>query len=161
MVSPHNHSDAVQEIADGERNSPAGYHLPFLRAEFTETDELSDTVRERAASALREAEHLCLYPIGLFADDSRRMSLALKLRPVFGVLPFALPQKRFSRCRGYVLVHKVNCGKAKAQNIRGGMLSIPIYFIFRTKIPFRKRNALPHERQIVISADERVGREPR
>ena len=44
MVSLHNHSDAVQEIADGERIAQLVI-TPFLRAEFTETDELSDTVR--------------------------------------------------------------------------------------------------------------------
>lgn len=44
MVSLHNHSGQTQEIADGERIAQLVI-TPFLRAEFTETDELSDTVR--------------------------------------------------------------------------------------------------------------------
>lgn len=44
MVSLHNHSDKEQEIADGERIAQLVI-TPFLKAEFTECDELSDTVR--------------------------------------------------------------------------------------------------------------------
>jgi len=44
MVSLHNHSGQTQEIADGERIAQLVI-TPFLRVEFTETDELSDTVR--------------------------------------------------------------------------------------------------------------------
>ena len=44
MVSLHNHSDKVQEIADGERIAQLVI-TPFLAAEFCETEELSDTAR--------------------------------------------------------------------------------------------------------------------
>ena len=44
MVSLHNHSSSVQEIADGERIAQLVI-APFLSAEFIECDELSDTVR--------------------------------------------------------------------------------------------------------------------
>ena len=44
MVSLHNHSDKEQEIADGERIAQLVI-TPFLKAEFTECGELSDTVR--------------------------------------------------------------------------------------------------------------------
>ena len=44
MVSLHNHSGQTQEIADGERIAQLVI-TPFLRVEFTEADELSDTVR--------------------------------------------------------------------------------------------------------------------
>ncbi len=44
MVALHNHSNAPQEISDGERIAQLVI-LPFLAAEFIECDELSDTVR--------------------------------------------------------------------------------------------------------------------
>lgn len=44
MVSLHNHSASVQEIADGERIAQLVI-APFLAVDFTECDELSDTVR--------------------------------------------------------------------------------------------------------------------
>lgn len=44
MVSLHNHSNVEQEIADGERIAQLVI-APFLAAEFTECDELTDTQR--------------------------------------------------------------------------------------------------------------------
>ncbi len=44
MVSLHNHSNETQSIADGERIAQLVI-TPFLKVEYTETDELSDTVR--------------------------------------------------------------------------------------------------------------------
>ena len=44
MVALHNHSDAVQRISAGERIAQLVV-APFLKAEFYETEELSDTVR--------------------------------------------------------------------------------------------------------------------
>ena len=44
MVSLHNHSGDTQEITDGERIAQLVI-APFLKVEYTETDELSDTVR--------------------------------------------------------------------------------------------------------------------
>lgn len=44
MVSLHNHSNSEQAIADGERIAQLVI-APFLSVEYTETDELSDTVR--------------------------------------------------------------------------------------------------------------------
>ncbi len=44
MVSLHNHSNEVQEIADGERVAQMVI-APFLKVEYTEVDELSDTER--------------------------------------------------------------------------------------------------------------------
>ena len=44
MVALHNHSGAHQTIAAGERIAQL-LILPYLTAEFTEVDELSDTVR--------------------------------------------------------------------------------------------------------------------
>lgn len=44
MVSLHNHSNTPQEIADGERIAQLML-VPFLRADFTETDALDDTER--------------------------------------------------------------------------------------------------------------------
>ena len=44
MVSLHNHSNEEQEIADGERIAQLVI-APFLAAEFTECDELTDTQR--------------------------------------------------------------------------------------------------------------------
>ena len=44
MVSLHNHSKDVQTIADKERVAQLVI-TPFLKVEYTETDELSDTVR--------------------------------------------------------------------------------------------------------------------
>ena len=44
MVALHNHSNAVQTIAAGERVAQLVV-APFLKAEFTQTDELSETVR--------------------------------------------------------------------------------------------------------------------
>ena len=45
MVSLHNHSNEEQEIADGERIAQLVI-APFLAAEFTECDELTDTQRD-------------------------------------------------------------------------------------------------------------------
>lgn len=44
MVSLHNHSNAPQEIADGERIAQLVI-APFLTAEFSECDDLTDTAR--------------------------------------------------------------------------------------------------------------------
>jgi len=44
MVSLHNHSNVLQEIDNGERVAQIVI-APFLKADFEETDELSDTVR--------------------------------------------------------------------------------------------------------------------
>ena len=44
MVSLHNHSNEAQTIADGERIAQLVI-TPFLAVEYTEADELSDTVR--------------------------------------------------------------------------------------------------------------------
>lgn len=44
MVSLHNHSDSAQTIADKERVAQLVI-TPFLKVEYTKTDELSDTVR--------------------------------------------------------------------------------------------------------------------
>lgn len=44
MVSLHNHSNEVQEIADGERIAQMVI-APFLNVEYNEVDELSDTER--------------------------------------------------------------------------------------------------------------------
>lgn len=44
MVSLYNHSDSEQTLADGERIAQLVI-TPFLKVEYTETDELSDTVR--------------------------------------------------------------------------------------------------------------------
>lgn len=44
MVSLHNHSTVVQTIAGGDRVAQLVI-TPFLQAEFTESEELSDTVR--------------------------------------------------------------------------------------------------------------------
>ena len=44
MVSLYNHSAVDQTIADGERIAQLVI-TPFLAVDYTETDELSDTVR--------------------------------------------------------------------------------------------------------------------
>ena len=44
MVSLHNHSNILQEIDNGERIAQIVI-APFLKVEFEESDELSDTVR--------------------------------------------------------------------------------------------------------------------
>lgn len=44
MVSLHNHSNQVQSITDGERIAQMVI-APFLKVEYTEVEELSDTVR--------------------------------------------------------------------------------------------------------------------
>ena len=44
MVSLHNHSDSAQTVADGERVAQLVI-TPFLKVEFSETNELSETVR--------------------------------------------------------------------------------------------------------------------
>lgn len=44
MVSLYNHSDSEQTLADGERIAQLVI-TPFLKVEYTETDQLSDTVR--------------------------------------------------------------------------------------------------------------------
>ena len=44
MVALHNHSDAVQRISAGERIAQLVV-APFLKAEFEESESLSDTVR--------------------------------------------------------------------------------------------------------------------
>ena len=44
MVALHNHSNAPQTVAAGERVAQLAI-LPFLKAEFDAVDELSDTVR--------------------------------------------------------------------------------------------------------------------
>ena len=44
MVALHNHSNTEQKIAPGERIAQLVV-APFLKAEFTETETLSDTVR--------------------------------------------------------------------------------------------------------------------
>ena len=44
MVALHNHSNAVQKISAGERIAQLVV-APFLKAEFSECEELSDTVR--------------------------------------------------------------------------------------------------------------------
>ncbi len=44
MVPVHNHSNVPQEISDGERVAQLMI-TPFLRAVFTETDNLDDTAR--------------------------------------------------------------------------------------------------------------------
>lgn len=44
MVSLHNHSNAAQTVAAGERVAQLVI-TPFLRADFTESDSLSDTKR--------------------------------------------------------------------------------------------------------------------
>lgn len=44
MVSLHNHSNEEQSIADGERIAQMVI-APFLKVEYTEVDELTDTVR--------------------------------------------------------------------------------------------------------------------
>ncbi len=44
MVALHNHGTAAQTIADGERIAQIVF-APYMTAEFTVTDELSDTVR--------------------------------------------------------------------------------------------------------------------
>ena len=44
MVALHNHSDIEQTVGGGERVAQLAI-VPFLKAEFTEVEELSDTVR--------------------------------------------------------------------------------------------------------------------
>ena len=44
MVALHNHSSVAQTIADGERIAQIVF-APYMAAEFTVADELSDTVR--------------------------------------------------------------------------------------------------------------------
>lgn len=44
MVALHNHSESDATVAAGERIAQLAI-VPFLKAEFSETDELSDTVR--------------------------------------------------------------------------------------------------------------------
>lgn len=44
MVALHNHSDSVQTISQGERIAQLVV-TPFLKVDFEEADELSDTVR--------------------------------------------------------------------------------------------------------------------
>ena len=44
MVALHNHSEVPAEIANGERIAQMVF-LPFLAAEFIESETLSDTVR--------------------------------------------------------------------------------------------------------------------
>lgn len=44
MVALHNHSDLEQTVAPSERIAQLAI-VPFLKAEYTEADELSDTVR--------------------------------------------------------------------------------------------------------------------
>lgn len=44
MVSLHNHSDSTQTVADGERVAQLVI-TPFLKVEWNETDQLSETVR--------------------------------------------------------------------------------------------------------------------
>lgn len=44
MVALHNHSDSVQEISSGERIAQLVI-MPYLRAEFVESDALGDTQR--------------------------------------------------------------------------------------------------------------------
>ena len=44
MVSLHNHSNTLQEIDNGERIAQIAI-VPFLKADFEEADELTDTVR--------------------------------------------------------------------------------------------------------------------
>ena len=44
MVALHNHSDVPAEVAAGERIAQLAI-VPFLKAEFSVVDELSDTVR--------------------------------------------------------------------------------------------------------------------
>lgn len=44
MVPLHNHSDSVQEIENGERIAQLVI-MPYLHAEFIESDNLDDTVR--------------------------------------------------------------------------------------------------------------------
>ena len=44
MVALHNHGDVVQVITDGERIAQLVI-APYITAEFTQADELSDTVR--------------------------------------------------------------------------------------------------------------------
>ena len=44
MVALHNHGDTPQSVECGERIAQIAI-VPFLKAEFTECDELSDTVR--------------------------------------------------------------------------------------------------------------------
>ena len=44
MVALHNHSESVATVENGERVAQLAI-VPFLKAEFEEADELSDTVR--------------------------------------------------------------------------------------------------------------------
>ncbi len=44
MIPLYNHSGTVQTVEDGERVAQIVF-LPYLKAEFTETDSLSDTLR--------------------------------------------------------------------------------------------------------------------
>ena len=44
MVTLHNHSESVATVENGERIAQLAI-VPFLKAEFEEADELSDTVR--------------------------------------------------------------------------------------------------------------------
>lgn len=44
MVALHNHSESVATVENGERIAQLAI-VPFLKAEFEEADELSDTVR--------------------------------------------------------------------------------------------------------------------
>jgi len=44
MVSLHNHSNIIQQVENGERIAQIAF-VPFLKAEFEECDELSDTLR--------------------------------------------------------------------------------------------------------------------
>ena len=44
MVALHNHTDLPAEVAPGERVAQLAI-VPFLKAEFEETEELTDTVR--------------------------------------------------------------------------------------------------------------------
>ena len=44
MVALHNHSTSAQTIADKERVAQLVI-TPFLKVEYTETEELSDTIR--------------------------------------------------------------------------------------------------------------------
>jgi dUTP pyrophosphatase len=44
MVALHNHSEVTQTVEDGERVAQISI-VPFLKVEFEESDELSDTVR--------------------------------------------------------------------------------------------------------------------
>ena len=78
-----------------------------------------------------------VYPIGLFADDSRRMSLALKLRSVFGVFPFKISKTLSAAAEAMSSFIKSIAERLGAKYSEWGMLSIPIIFILSgTEIPF-------------------------